>query len=398
MKVYTAVMRIAGYVSTAMLKLMPSKRILTVALSVLLIASTGAISPAAAAPTQGDTLGQTDVQNPTDSEANLTAEQILETHEEQLDSIETLSFTVHNNYSSESYSSSSTSSMWIDFADEQMRTESESADTISVRNETASVRYDVEEKTVRTTNITFSGADPRDNGFFPFVLNNQSEVTYEETDLLNGTETYRLDINPQYDYSDAEHDVTLWINAETYMPVQYEMSEDSDRYNSETSVQFTNVSINETISDERFSIDIPEDAERPDYSTPDIESYESESELRQNTSQSVPEPELPTNYTFESGYVSDGEDNSSVSLSYTDGDDGSITLSQSTTSEGVSSYYSESDEFENVTVGDHTGYYNEFNAGNSNMSILVWNTGDHQYTIYGSVSQSTVIDIAESMV
>lgn len=383
-----------------MLKLKPSKSILSVALSVLLVTSFGGIGTVSAAPTHGDTLNQTDVQSPANSEANLTAEQILETHDERLESLETLSLTVRNNVSSESYSSSSTSSIWIDFADEQMRTErsSEYSDTIIVRNETGSVTYNAEENTVRNSSITFSDMNPRENGFFYFVVNNQSEVTYEGTELRNGTETYRLDVDPQYDYSDAEYDVTLWINADTYMPVQYEMSVDSDRYSSETSVQFTNVTINETIPDERFSIDIPADAEQPDYSTPDLESYESESELRQNTSQSVPDPDLPANYTFDSGYVTDGEDHSSVSLSYTDGDDGSISLSQSDTSEGASSYYSESDEFENVTVGDHTGYYNEFDAGHSNMSILVWNTGDHQYTIYGSVSQSTVIDIAESTV
>lgn len=376
----------------------PARSVLSVALSMLLIASMGAVGPATATPTESDVSPQSDAQSPSEDGANLTAEEIMAAHEAQLESLETLSLTVRSNVSSDSYSSESTSSIWVDFDDEQIRTErsSEYGDTITVRNETGSVTYDTEDNTVRNSSITFADMNPRENGFFALVMNEESELTYEDTAVINGTETYRLDVDTQSEAIEAEHDATVWIDTETYMPVRYDVSLDSDRYSYETTVQFDDVRINETIPDERFSIDVPEDAERPDYSTPDFESYESESELRQNTSQSVPDPELPANYTFDSAYVTDGEEHSSVSLSYTDGDDGSITLSQSSGNTLSNSHYADSDEFENVSVGDRTGYYNEFDTGESNMSILVWEAGDNRYTIYGSVSQSTVVDIAES--
>ena len=381
-----------------MFTLLPSRSVPAVALSVLLIASIGAVGPATAAPTDSDALNQADVPDAEEADANLTAEEILDTHEQRLESMETLSLTIRSNASSDSYSSSSTSSTWVDFSDEQIRTEhsSDYGDTITVRNESGSVTYNVEENTVRDSELTFSEVNPRDTGYLALAVNEQTELTYEETVPLNGTETYRLDIDYQSDYTEADQDGTVWINTETYMPVRYEVSMDSDRYSFESTVRFTNVSVNESIPDDRFSIDIPDDAEQPDYSTPNYETYDSESALRQNASQTAPEPELPDEYTFDSGYVTEGDTHSSVSLTYTASDDESLTVSQSNTTMG-SSYYSESDEFENVSIGDQTGYYNEFDTGQSNASILVWSDGDSQYTIYGSASQSTVVDIAESI-
>lgn len=380
--------------------LTPSKRVLSVALAVLLAAAAGAVGPAAAAPTDSDTVAQTDTTVPADDETNLTTEEILQRHSEQLDSLETISMTVRSNVSSDEYSSSSTSEIWVDFENSQMRTEqsSEYANTTTVRNDTGSVTYDADENTVRNSDLTFEDMNPKETRQFSLPLNNETDLTYEGTEIINGTETYRLDVEPQFNDTDRNVDATVWINAETYLPVQLESSMDSDSYSFESTVRFTDVSINETIPSERFSLDVPDDAERPDHSTPEFESYESESELRENTSQSVPDPTLPENYTFENGYVTDGDDYSSVSMTYTDDADGAITVSQSNASVVGDSYYTESDQFENVSLGNHTGYYAEYEFGESNTSVLVWDDGDHRYSIYGSISRSTATDIAESIV
>jgi len=381
--------------------LTPSKRVLSVALAVLLAVAAGAVGPAAAAPTDSDTVAQTDATVPADDETNLTAEEIVQRHSDRLESMETISMTVRMNTSSDQYSSSSTSEIWIDFDDNQMRTESSSeyANTTTVRNETGTVTYNADENTVRDSNLTFEDMNPRETQQFALLLNNETELTYEGTEHIDGTETYRLDIEPQASSIDAEVDATAWISSETYMPIQIESSVEADNSSFESNVQFTNVSINETISDERFSLDVPDDAEQPEeYSTPDYESYDSESELRENTSEAVPNPTVPENYTFDSGFVTAGDDYSSGSVTYTDGDDESITISQSTMSGVSSSYYAESDQFENVTIGNQTAYYAEFEFGDSNTSVLVWDDGDRRYSIYGSISRSAATDIAESMV
>jgi len=381
--------------------LTPSKRVLSVALAVLLAAAAGAVGPAVAAPTDSDTVAQTDATVPADDESNLTAEEIVQRHSDRLESMETISMTVRMNTSADQYSSSSTSELWIDFEDKQMRTESSSdyANTTTVRNDTGTVTYDADENTVRDADLTFEDMDPRETQQFALLLNNETELTYDGTERIDGTETYRLDVEPQSSSIDGEVDATAWISSETYMPVRLESSVEADNYSFESTVRFTDVRINETISDERFRLDVPDDAEKPEeYSTPDYASYDSESELRANTSQAVPDPTVPENYSFDSAFVTDGDDHSSVTMTYTDGDDGSISISQSTSSGLGSSYYNESDQYETVTIGNQTAYYGEFEFGDSNTSVLVWDDGDQRYSIHGSISRSAATDIAKSLV
>lgn len=361
--------------------------------SLLLLVAAIAV-PAAAAPTPADSTAysQSDAAEPDDG--NLTAETILEGYREQMDSLETLTVDIQSNATSESYSSASEQTIWVDFENERIRTEldSEYGETITVRNETGTVVYNVDENTVSSYNYTFD--DRYGDQFGIGTLTNDSEVTYAGTETIDGTETYRLDIEPETQYSTGNYNLTLWMDAETYLPVQYEMRSDSERYSYELTQRYTNVTVNETIPDERFTIDIPDDAEQPDYSTPEFYSYEDESELRSNTSQSVPDPTIPENYTFESGYVTEGDDYESVTLTYTTDSDESLTVSK----RGSSGYdYSDHDQFEEVAVGNQTGYYNEFDYGESNISILVWECGDDQYTTYGSLNESETIGVAESI-
>lgn len=378
----------------------PDRRTSTIAalLGVLLLVTAiggpATAAPAATTPAQPSEHATSEYAQ-TDAEAtdNLTAEDILDGYRQRVSSLETLTLTVQSDANSSSYSSSSTQSIWVDFENNRIRTERNSSygETVTVRNESGTVSYNVEENTVSRYDYTFDDQYGDQFGLGP-VFNN-SDVTYEGTETIGGTEAYRLDAEPETEYGDASYDVTIWLSTETDLPIQYEMSSDGE-YSYEVTQRYTNVTVNETISDERFTIDIPDDAERPDTSTPEFYSYDSESELRANTSQSVPEPTVPENYSFDSGYVTDGEEYSSVTLSYTTDSDDSLTVSK----RAASTYnYSQHDSFEEVTVGNRTGYYNEFDYGETNISILVWESGDHQYTVYGSLNESETIAVAESV-
>lgn len=350
-------------------------------------------APAATTPAQSS-IHDTSASAQTDAEVdNLTAEDILDDYRQRVSSLETLTLTVQSNANSSSYSSSSTQSIWVDFENNRIRTERHSSygETVTVRNESGTVSYNVEDNTVSRYDYTFDDQYGDRFGLGP-VFNN-SDVTYEGTETIDGAEAYRLDAEPETEYGDASYDVTIWLHTETTLPIQYEMASDGE-YSYEVTQRYTNVTVNETVSDGRFTLDIPDDAERPDTSTPEFYSYDSESELRANTSQSVPEPTVPENYSFDSGYVTDGEEYSSVTLSYTTDSDDSLTVSK----RAASTYnYSQHDSFEEVTVGNRTGYYNEFDYGETNISILVWESGDHQYTVYGSLNESETIAVAESV-
>ena len=359
-------------------------------LLLLVAAISGAATAALAAATsaQPSEYAQTDAPD----DENLTAETILEDYQQRMDSLETLTMAAQTN---SSYSASSTQSVWVDFENERIRTErdSEYAETITVTNQSGTVTYNVDENTVSRYDYAFDDQYGSQFGLGP-VFNN-SEVTYEGTETIDGTEAYRLNAEPETQYGNTSLDVTIWLSAETSLPVRYEMSSDGES-SYETTLRFTNVTVNETIPDERFTIDIPDDAESPDYSTPDFYSYDSESELRENTSQSVPSPAVPEGYTFDSGYVTDGENYSSVTLNYATEDDETLTVSKRTTGE-YDYNYSENDDYESVDIGDRTGWYTQFDHGESNLSILVWDCGDDQYTVYGSLSESETVEVAESI-
>jgi hypothetical protein len=280
----------------------------------------------------------------------------------------------------------------VDFENERMRVERNSSygETITVRNQTGTVVYNVGENTVSRYNYTFEDRYGTQMGLETLV--NTSDVTYEGTETIDGTEAYRLEVEPESQYGNLSSNVTLWLSTDTTLPVRFEMSS-SGEYSYEVTQRFTNVTVNETIPADRFTIDIPEDAEQPDYSTPEFYNYDNESTLRANTSQSVPDPDVPANYSFDSGYVIEGDDYDSVTLTYT-ADSESLTVSKRN---GTGYNYSQHDEFEAVSIGNQTGYYNEFDYGESNISILVWEAGDHQYTVYGSLNESETIDVAESI-
>jgi len=362
----------------------------------LLVAAIGGpatAAPAASAPAQSADYAQTQADTP-DAD-NETAAEILDSYERQLSSVETISLTVVSNSSSASYSSSAEQSIWVDFEENRLRTESTTdyGETITVRNESGTVVYNVDDNTVSEYEYAFDGQYSTPLSLDTLV--NDSDFMYEGVETIDGPETYRLDIAPQMQYGNHSYQTTVWVATETYLPVQSRTTSDSGQYSYEVTQEYRNVTVNEPIPEERFTIDVPDDAEEPDTSTPAFFSYESESELRANTTQSVPEPDVPGNYSFENGYVTESDDYTSVTLGYaTDGEE-SLTVSKRTTSSAYS--YDDNDNYDAVDVGNQTGYYNELDYGESTISILVWECAGDHYTVYGSLSESETIDVAESI-
>lgn len=328
-------------------------------------------------------------------DGNRTAESIVDAFDRRMSSAETLSMTIVSNASSSSYSSSSETTVWVDFENNRSRIErsSDYGETVTVRNESGTVTYNVAENTVSSYNYSFSEQNPGQFGVERLLDN--STVTYEGTETIDGETAYRLAIHPETRYNvSGSYNVTLWVDTETNLPVQTYIHSASDQYSYEVTQRYRNVTVNETIPDERFSIDVPDDAERPEDTGPEFYSYDSESELRSNTTQSVPDPAVPDSYSFDSGYVTAGEDADSVTLTYTTEGNESLTVSKRTSS---GHDYSDAEAYDAVSVGNRTGYYNEVDYGGSSISVLVFECDSDRYTVYGSLSERETIDVAESV-
>ncbi|MDS0260921.1 hypothetical protein NDI56_16085 [Haloarcula sp. S1CR25-12] len=326
-----------------------------------------------------------------------TADEVLSTFQNRTSSLDTLVMTVETDITMDGNETHSTErTVWVDYENNRTRTErtSDYGETITVRNGSATVTYNAEENTVSRFNSSFGDRQLDPTGLDRLI--NNSDAAFEGREQLDGEETYRLSLEPNTTGTmvTGSVDVTVWLDAETYFPTQAQTAVSSDDYSFETTQRYRNVSLNESLSDDRFTIDIPDDAEEPGSAGYDMTSYESLSNLRANATQNVPSPTLPANYSFDDGYIVEHEDDVSLTLRYTAGANETLTVSQRS---GDGFNYSESEQFESVDVGARTGWYDELDVGDSTVAMLAWDCGSNRYTVSGPLEKSETVDVAESI-
>lgn len=314
---------------------------------------------------------------------------VVSSFEGRIASLETLSMIQKMTMETDGNHSSTTETrMWIDFEDDQVRREvvnsSYGSERITVRNESQSVSYDPADNTVTRHDTTGTTV------YTPVKsLLNASEITYEERERVDGESTYRLSLVSNESMG-AKANATLWIDTDTHFPKKMHVSPESEEMSYTMTMAFSNVSLNTEIPDSRFSIEIPDNATEPQQTTSSIETYDSLDELRDAATVSVPDPDVPGNYSFDEGRITDRDDHYSLSLTYTDGAD---TLSVS--KRPATDYnFSDSEDFESVELGDRTGWYDGFD----DSGVVAWECGEYSYSVHGKASKADLTDTARSMV
>lgn len=322
--------------------------------------------------------------------------EVVETFTDRMSSLDTVVMTYEMNMTFDSdRTSSAENRLWLDAENNRVRTEtnSERMETITVRNESETVTYDVENNQVSR----FDHTDEMGQQTLIDRLVTENEFTYDGQETIDGEETYRLAVTPtETDTMADSTDTTLWLDADTYFPTKLAHDASGENYEYEMVMDIRNVSLNEPIADERFTIDIPADAETPDDSPLDRTTYDSLSELRTDTTQSVPSPDVPDGYRFAEASIIENTDFSLLSLQYvTDSDDVFHVTKRQNSSTGYD--YDETDRYEAVEVGNHTGYYAEFEHEGTTTSILNVNCDSTDYGISGDLSKEESIEVAESL-
>lgn len=318
-------------------------------------------------------------------------DEVIERFEERLASLETALMTYETTMQSDDRTITTERRLWLDRENSRVRTETETNRTnrITVRNESTIVTYDVENN--RVNRINRSGETTPQTLLEPLV--NGSELTYEGREQIDGESAYRLDVEPSNALDSDSVNVTLWLDSETYFPTRITTVSGSGDAAFTSTIRIQNVTLNEPIPDDRFTIDIPEDADRRDHSTPDRTTYDSLSALQEDTAGPTPAPDVPDAYTFEKGVVTTGTDHDSVSLRYAADDELLYVMQRST-----SGYdFGESDTFQEVDVGNDTGYYTEYEFDDDTTSVIVLPCGDVTYSVSGHLSKNESISVAESL-
>jgi outer membrane lipoprotein-sorting protein len=322
------------------------------------------------------------------------AEEVIDAFTERISTLETAQFTRTTESTFQNETTRRTIRVYADLEAFEKRTEtvqsSVGSNTTTVVNESTSVTYNEDENTV--TEYESLG-----HTLLPTVetLANESMLDYDVrgTEIVDGQETYVLDGAPEQmsQSSNAELELTLYVDTETQFPVQIESERTSEKYAYSSTITYDNVTLNEKIPESTFELDVPDDATNPSESVGfDISEYDSHDELVSAANLSVPSPEIAQNYSFEEGRVIDGETLHSVTVRYSNGTE---TIGVNTRPASDSTYdYSDSDMYETVDIGETTGYL--FTSGE--YTTLHWET-DQSYSLYGEISNETAIDVAASI-
>lgn len=321
-------------------------------------------------------------------------EEVVASFTERMSSLDTIVMTYETNVSVDDGDPMITEqAMWIDYENDRVRTEAETdrTETITVRNESQTVTYDVENDQVNRydRNGETSPGTPLDG------LVENSEFSYEGRERVDGRQTYRLDVIPTNSSSMPDSvSATLWIDSDTYFPAKTVTESETDEHDFRMTAHFRNVTVDEPIAEERFTIDVPDDAEEPDYSLPERTTYESMSGLRDDTSRSVPAPAVPETFSFEQGRVVNGEDFRSITLRYASDEGERLNVVVRPTFEYD---YSESERYETVDIASDSGYYTEYEFDGETTGRLVIPCEDDTYSISGNISEDEITNVGESL-
>jgi len=328
-----------------------------------------------------------------DGQQQIDGDEVIEAFQEQIESLDTVQFTRTAEVTYDNETITTTVRVAADLDDTQKRVETVNAtsgsNTTTVWNGSNVTTYYPDEDRVSEYEVTGTSLLPRIQG-----MANESLITYEYngTVTVNGQETYVLEAVPEAGTQQTEASATLYIDKETYFPVQVESQTNSEDFAHTSTVTYENVTLGEEIPDETFELDLPDDVDdEPESTMPDVTRHDSYDSLASDTDLSVPDADLAHGFSFDGGAVVDAEDFHSVSLSYTDGEE---SISVVTRADPITSFdHSDSDRYEAVEVGDTTGYVYE-----SDDFLALYVEGDQPYTIYGEISEGTATDVAEAII
>lgn len=210
-------------------------------------------------------------------------------------------------------------------------------------------------------------------------------VTYDGTASVAGEETHVVEVGPADDGTILRNG-TLWFEADRYYPIKAEYGMSVGGRSADVGITYGNLTYDPSIPDGAFTFDPPANVTVENV-TDAIETYGSREELAAATDTSVPDPDLPDSYGFSQGSINDADGSTVVSLQYANAT-GSLVVNKRPATGNLT------DAGESVDVAGREGRVVELGEA----TAVVWECGDHRYTLSGSLSSDHLRTIAESMV
>jgi len=213
------------------------------------------------------------------------------------------------------------------------------------------------------------------------------DVSYLGTERVGDHDTYVFELTQPAGTTTLEnYTARMWVDTEWFVPLRQSTSftVDGERY--ETTARYRNVSFDPDLSNASFRFDPPADANVTVETGPSLTRYDSRAALARNATLSLPDPELPGNFSFQDGLHTVGQ-RRSVTLQYSNGTASfSVTVNgrtANTTAQGRA-----------VQIGSATGSLQTL----AETTLLSWQCDGQTYSVIATpVGNETVIDVARSI-
>ena len=267
----------------------------------------------------------------------------------------------------------------------------ELAGMVMVTNGSMMWMYDPAKNRVTKMELRETECGPFDMDYTEIIRNllNETDLSYEGTESINGRSAYVLNITPR-DETELVQDITntrVWVDCENWMLLGMEIHDPDG--NLAVKTEYRDITFNTGIPDSEFIFEVPEDAVVVERSFEDRMPQEMTlEEARDNLSFDLKAPlYLPDGCEFDHAVVF-GEDR--VSLMYTNG---SELLHISEWVSDVADHIEP--EISNPEVVKINGTDGEFGSM-FGINTLRWSAGGIEYSLSGTITKEEMSRVAES--
>ncbi len=249
------------------------------------------------------------------------------------------------------------------------------------------LQYDHYDRLLSALNVTYAGTERVAGHEAQVVVFNDTseEPTTAGIEVLVGdTEISLAETTLSRPVVLAEH--RLWIHAAEDYPLKRQTTLVGREGSSvKFTTRYDRIEFETDPDEDTFQFDPPEDATRQDPPEMDSERFDSIEAAASAVSYRVPDPTVPERFELDSVIVSRVNGSTRVRVAYADGNESvrvRVLPDVDHDIEGMS-----------VTVGDHAGTL----TGGYGTSSLYWQCAGRTYAVYGPVSASEKLSIAESI-
>lgn len=212
-------------------------------------------------------------------------------------------------------------------------------------------------------------------------------VTYAGTEQVADRDAHVVEIR-SVDHSPTYYEQRVAFDTEWFLPLNNEITTGRGSERVTIHQRVSDVTFGTDIPDERFALDLPENATEAGDQTADQGIYRSRAALERAAGLALPDPALDKDYRFRQGGHWIGNGTEAITLRYATE---AVTVQVTKTNRSRSTIGDR--DGERVRIAGHVGTATDHQGG----QIVAWTCPDTAYQVGGRLGRTELLDIAESL-